>query len=329
MRKIYLFVFTSIFAFTKAQNADLTFDQTWVPGTIYTAVEPVGWLTSNVLTAPLISFPLPNTNPTTVSQGTTLFISSPNSARIITKKVAPGLASSLGFGDTTGFMITGKLIGLSSFSTGYSYATKSAQLDFQYNYQPASASDRGLVAVVFLKRNGANRDTIATGYTVLNASPLTSTFQNGTVLMVYKNVNGPAPDTVIIGAASSVGNVKNLLGDLNIATPPAAINSTLYLDDLAFSGTVGLAKNSLDEKYVRVGFNSNNETIDITISNNYVGTTKLKVYDVTGKLVMSKNMTSTTNRLEVKELQSGMYLYSLTDNKSEKPVKSGKLIISK
>jgi hypothetical protein len=328
MRKFYTLLFAATFFLGKAQNADLTFDQTWVPGTIYTAVEPVGWISSNIVTAPLVTFPLANTNASTVTQSTSLFVSSPNSAKIITKKVAPGLLSSFGFNDTTGFAITGKLIGLSSISFGYSYAVKSAQLDFQYNYQPTSSTDRGLVSVIFLKRNGATRDTIATGYTTLTASPSTTAFQTGTVVMNYKNVSGAAPDTAIIGAASSIGSIKNLLGSLSIVAPPASLNSALYLDDLSFSGIVSGIKTISEEKMLNVNFNNNAETLDVSVSNNYVGYTKIKIYDVTGKMIASKNITTNAHKLDVKELQTGLYLYSVTD-KSDKNLKSGKIVISK
>jgi hypothetical protein len=328
MKRIYTLLFVATIFLGKAQNADLTFDQTWVPGTIYTALEPVGWISSNVVTAPLVTFPLANTNATTVTQSTSLFLSSPNAAKIITKKVAPGILSSFGFNDTTGFAITGKLIGLSSISFGYTYGVKSAQLDFQYNYQPTSINDRGLVSVIFLKRNGAQRDTIATGYTILAASPSTTAFQTGTVLMNYKNAGGPAPDTAIIGAASSIGSIKNLLGSLSIVAPAASINSTLYLDDLSFSGIVSGVKTIAEEKSLSVNFNNNSETLDVNVSSNYVGYTKIKIYDVTGKMIASKNITTNANKLDVKELQTGLYLYSVTD-KSDRNLKSGKIVISK
>jgi hypothetical protein len=328
MKKIFTFLLFSTYFLGQSQNADLSFDQTWVPGTIYTAVEPVGWISSNVVTAPLVSFPLPNTNAITVSQSTSAFVSSPNAARITTKKVAPGILSSFGFGDTTGFMITGKLVGLSAISFGYAYAVKSAQLDFQYNYQSPTTLDRGLVSVVFLKRNGANRDTIATGYTILNVSPSPTAFQTGTVIMNYKNLSGSAPDTAIIGAASSVGNVKTLLGSLNIVAPPAAINSTLILDDLSFSGLVTSVKTISEEKSLSVNFNTNSETLEIKVSNGYVGYTKIKIYDVTGKMIASKNIINNVHQLDVKEFQTGLYLYSVTD-KSDRNLKSGKIVISK
>jgi hypothetical protein len=330
MKKLYALLFVATFFFTKAQNADLTFDQTWATGTAlgipYSGTEPVGWVTSNLLTSSLIS--LPN-NPTTVGQSTLLFVSTPYAAKIITKKVNPGPVSSL-LGDTSGFILTGKVVSSPALglATGYSYNTKSAQLDFQYNYQPTSATDRGLVSVVFLKRNGSVRDTIATGYTVLAASPSTTVFQTGTVLMNYKNASGSAPDTAIIGAASSIGSIKNLLGSLSIVAPAASINSTLYLDDLTFSGTVGLPKAINDEKSLIVNFNSNSETLDVNVSSNYIGLTKIKIYDVTGKMIASKNITTNAHKMDVKELQTGLYLYSVTD-KSDRNLKSGKIVISK
>jgi hypothetical protein len=327
MKKIYfaLLSLASCFAVT-AQNADLTFDQTWVPGTIYTTLEPAGWISSNALTAPLITFPLPNTNPATVAQSTSLFASSPNAARIITKKVTPGIAAQFGFGDTTGFMTTGKLVGLSSISFGYSYAVKSAQLDFQYNYQPAATTDRGVVSVIFLKRNGANRDTIATGYTVLTASPTTTAFQTGTVLMVYKNTLGSNPDTAIIGAAASIGSAKTLLGPLNIISPPAAINSTLTIDDLSFSGTVGLPKVPTEEKYVRVNYNPQTQILDIYSAGAYLGTTKINIYDITGKKMGSKSIINSNQKIDLKDLQQGLYLFSVADA-NDRVIKSGKFSV--
>jgi Secretion system C-terminal sorting domain len=327
MRRFYTILFAVTIFFGKAQNADLTFDQAWVLGALYPASEPVGWVSSNVLTSGLISFP---NNPTTVIKSTSFFNSLPNSAQIITKKVIPGILSSAGFNDTSGFMISGKLVTAPALNIvlGYSYAVKSAQLDFQYNYQPTSLVDRGLVSVVFLKRNGAARDTIATGYTILTGSPSTTAFQTGSVLINYRNINGSAPDTAIIGAASSVGSIKNLLGSLSILAPAASLNSTLYLDDLSFSGIVSGVKTISEEKSLSVNFNNNSETLDVNVSSNYIGFTKIKIYDVTGKMIASKNITANAHKLDVKELQTGLYLYSVTD-KADKNLKSGKMVISK
>ncbi len=323
MKKIFTFVFVITTFFANAQNSDLSFDLSWNPGTIYSAVEPTGWISSNVATASLVA--LPN-NPTTLSKSTTLFVSAANAAKIVTKKINPGILGSFGFGDTTGFMISGKLVGLSSISFGYTYPTKSAQLDFQYNYQPTSSTDRGLVSVVFLKRNGANRDTIATGYTVLAASPSTTVFQTGTVLMVYKNLLGAAPDTAIIGAASSIGNIKNVLGTLSIAPVPASINSTLYLDDLVFSGTVGLPKVNNEDKFVKVNFNTQSQALEVNASGAYLNNTKINIYDITGKKMAEKAIINPNHKLDMKDLQLGLYLYSITD-KSDRLIKSGKFSV--
>jgi hypothetical protein len=326
MRRFYTLLFVASIYLAKAQNADLTFDQTWVLGGssgFHTKLDPVGWITPNILTN-VILFGI---NPTTVSQSASLFISSPYAAKITTQKVNSGFLSTI-LGDTTGLIVTGKIVGASSVSFGYSYAVKSAQLDFQYNYQPTSTADRGLVSVVFLKRNGAVRDTIATGYTILTGSPSTTAFQTGSVLINYRNINGSAPDTAIIGAASSVGSIKNLLGSLSIIAPAASLNSTLYLDDLSFSGIVSSVKTISEEKSLSVNFNNNSETLDVNVSSNYIGFTKIKIYDVTGKMIASKNITANAHKLDVKELQTGLYLYSVTD-KADKNLKSGKMVISK
>jgi Secretion system C-terminal sorting domain len=329
MKQIFTLLFAAITFFTNAQNADLTFDQNWAAGTAlgipYSGVEPIGWATSNILTSPLVSTLV---NPVTVSKSSTapLFVSSPNAAKIITKKVNySGINLSAIFGDTSGFMITGKIVG-SSPILGYSYNVKSAQLDFQYNYQPTSAIDKGLVSVVFLKRNGAIQDTIATGYTVLSASPSTTVFQSGTVLMVYKNLLGSAPDTAIIGSASSIGNVKNLLGSLSIVAPAASINSTLYLDDFVFSGTVGLPKVNNEDKFVKVNFNAQSQALEVNTSGAYLNNTKINIYDITGKKMVEKAIVNSNHKLDMKDLQLGLYLYSITD-KSDRLIKSGKFSV--
>ena len=97
---------------------------------------------------------------------------------------------------------------------------------------------------------------------------------------------------------SMVGKIQNttIISQGFLAT--ASIDNTLSIDDLLLSDTLKVYPNPVTE----------NLHIDFT---NVFGEVKISIYSTSGQLVRTKVLKSQNNKLNIKELQHGLYLMNL------------------
>ena len=168
--------------------------------------------------------------------------------------------------DTSGAAFTGK-VNPSPFSYkyGYSYTGRPEKLGFWCKYTPVG-NDTANIVVSLQKFNGTTHDTIGGGAINILATAQYTFFQ-----IDISYLSTALPDTASILILSS----KNRLS--------ARINSTLYVDDVLFTGWVGIdEKNSVADK-VKIFPNPVKEAL--TISAKVEDAANVRIFDSFGKSV--------------------------------------------
>lgn len=211
----------------------------------------------------------------------------------------PGAASN-GVINTTTFQIIG----------GSPDTVRHAKLSGWYKYAPVSG-DSCTISVTMYKRNGATRDVIGSG--IFGTSAATSAYTPFDVNMNYSSIN--TPDSVLISIFSS-------------AMGSAHLGTTLLIDDLAFSGFVGIHEipgvvNSLNT-FPNPAQNELNVSVDLQKNIR----TRFEISDLNGRKVSSFEMKSLNEKFDVSFLVSGNYFYRLADENGN-TLGSGKFSISK
>jgi hypothetical protein len=210
-----------------------------------------------------------------------------------------------------GFPITGpaiatngkvNLVGASFvFTEGSADTNRARYYSGRYKYTPAASTDSGLVSVFFLKRNGANRDTIATGYTSLEPSATYRQF----MVMMYFRVWTDQPDTSLILIQSSKGTI-------NGAT--VALGSELVVDSLNATGFVGIEELEGDVKSFTVYPSpaSSFITLDAELRNQTA--LSYDIFDQSGRWIRSGKMNTAKESIEISDLAVGNYIVKLNSN---------------
>ena len=125
--------------------------------------------------------------------------------------------------DTFGCAFKGKItISPVTFKAGYPYTNRPEKLEFYSKYSPVG-NDTALVEVLLKRWTGTFTDTIAKATMNLTAS---SVYGLRELPLTY--LNNELPDSAVIAFYSSRDSLT------------ARVGSTLYVDDVLFSGWVGL-----------------------------------------------------------------------------------------
>lgn len=292
MKKNLLLVLAVIFcnSFAFAQIPNNGFENWTTTGTYST---PDNWATLNSMTAPLGVF--------TATKGTP---GSPGSSYLkLTSKTVTGV------GVAPGVAVSGT-INTTTFKpkSGFAFSSRPQSLtgSWQYMYG-ASASDVGFISVVLTKWNASQqkRDTIAYGKRDLTGMAMG--WAAFSVNLNYRNASNPDSCIIILSASG--------------ATP--ANNSYLYVDNLAFAGSVtGIAKGFTSGAKLAVYPNPARENITIEFAVAKAEELKIQLTDVTGKVVQeiySGNVSGNFNyQFSSSDLASGIYLLKInTDSGTE------------
>ncbi len=219
----------------------------------------------------------------------------------------PGAAS------TGGFAVNGVSVDLSK--GGQPDTVNHTYLKGYYKFAPVG-SDTGSIEVVLYKRNGANRDTIASGIMLLTAAA-----SSYTVFSVPLNYIRPGTsDSSIVYFQSSGRTVSGLF---NTGT----IGSTLYIDSVYFDGITGI--NELPSNLVSINVFPNPASNILTIESKWKTPVKITIsmLDMNGKLLQSIPMTDNKQRIDISALANGNYFYELMDERGTK-LYSGKFSVS-
>lgn len=211
--------------------------------------------------------------------------------------------------DTTGGAFTGKVIvSPLSIKLGIPYTARPEKLEFWAKYIPVGNDIAGAF-VLLQKWNGTGHDTIA--YNDINFGS-TSTY---TLFQMNLNYHSTAlPDTVTIGFSSSYVKLK------------ARVGSTLYVDDVAFTGWVGIDEhiNYTDKVKIFPNPAKENITIDAQISE----ADNVQIDDVSGRLIGVYKIQNYSTNINTGVFAEGIYFYRIRD-KNNKILTNGKFNVTK
>jgi hypothetical protein len=212
--------------------------------------------------------------------------------------------------DSIGYVFTGKVtLSPPSLKLGIPYVGRPENLDFWAKYIPVGA-DIGGVSVSLQKWNGTSSDTIAYGTIKLDSTVLSYTFFQ--IGLDYYSTG--MPDTVIMGFTSSY---KNTI---------ARVGSTLYLDDVALTGWVGIDEQNLYTDKVKLYPNPATDAINIKADIDEADNVQL--IDVSGKLMGNYKIQNYNANINTGLFAEGIYFYEIRDNKN-KPFTKGKFNVVK
>jgi len=260
--------------------------------------QPQGWISPNILASPLISAQ----NPTVVSQaGAPDNYQGTYSCKITTASLVSN-PDPANIPNTSGYCLTGGVQLVNPyFRPGYAFAMRPQSLSYYAKYTPVSG-DTAFCAVVLTKWNttNLNRDTIAVGYDVYtNAS---TTYSQHTVTLMYNtNNNNLQPDTCLIWFSASSNWAPQ-------------VGSTLFIDDVNFSGYVGMDENAAASK-VSVYPNPSGDFTYIDVTDN--DAKEVVVYDMSGREVRREKFELKKAEIPSWMLATGVYNYSVVNANNE------------
>ncbi len=308
MKKIYilsLLILATVkvgFAQTP-QNTLINWDMSqWQPG-LLGYENPKGWVSGNLLSLDTVAKKVSG-----IGSGF---------AALLTTRNIPGLSTQTNgqIPDINGIMLTGTVLPAlpPKLKTGFPYADRPEFLEFSSKYQPVG-NDTAFVLVVLYKRNpgAANIDTIATAY---YQEDTTSTEYSHHILPLnYRQPlipANPATDSLLVVVSSS-----------SLFAPQ--IGSKFYFTafDDNWTGISKKFNNSTD-------FISPNPAADYFTWNNLAkGVSRVELYDISGKLVLTENIQKDIVSISTAQLKNGVYFAKAYTLNSEL-VSLKKVIVSK
>ncbi len=217
--------------------------------------------------------------------------------------------SALPLGVVPGVAVTGQIVISGTSYTvkgGFINTTRPVSLTGKWQHMAkVGSSDHGRVGVFLWKWNTAlnKRDTVALRDTTLTGMAMSWT--SFTVPLIYSS--GASPDSALIILSSSASSTS------------AADTSYLFVDDLAFSGTVpsGVVSLSMPNASTTVFPNPASGTVNVYYHSNASRTIAINISDINGTLVstISPKAVSGENSytLSLKGMAQGIYFVQIID----------------
>ena len=198
-------------------------------------------------------------------------------------------------GDSIGGAYTGK-INFSPFfyQFGFPYTGRPEKLEFWAKYSPVG-NDTAAAAVVLRRWNGFGHDTIAVKIINILPSPVYTQYH----LDVEYNLNA-LPDSAVIAFYPSKDSVVS------------RINSTLFVDDVAFTGWVGINDKEKTDNRVKVFPNPAKNQITILASDG--NSERIRIRNMSGKEVFAGSGIDHKFFINTTEFAPGLYFFELMDN---------------
>ncbi len=217
----------------------------------------------------------------------------------IASNLAPGII-------TTGTIPTSAT---GSITGGLPYTLRPDSMIGWYQYAPQKVDNGFATFVLFGGTN--NADTIA----VANFSTPT------TAVSAYKRFSAP-----LVYRSSSPVTLSLWLVCSSNGSSTSVDGSTIYVDDL---GLVFNPANSVKEQEVPHFKLGPNPAVDhLEIQNVLNSEAVFILYDITGRKLEESKIENASSVIDLHSFPDGMYMYSLTDEKS-KAIQSGKVVIQK
>lgn len=258
---------------------------------VYGSLTPDGWQTLNFLT--MTSPP----NPRSVFRASGVDAHSGTYAMKLTTIYVSTNPIPQFVDDTMGAAFTGKVnISSGTYNYGFPYSDRPQRLEFWAKYLPVGNDSAG-VRIILRKWNGVKTDTIAEGELVFLEKLNYTLFKAD--LTYFSNA---VPDTGIIFFASSRHSSL------------ARVNSTLYVDDIVFTGSVGIENQNFLTDKVKVYPNpaKDNLTIQVEIKE----ADNIEITDISGKIIGIYKIESTKLNVNTALYMQGTYFYAVRDQKN-------------
>ena len=193
-----------------------------------------------------------------------------------------------------------------SFKPGYPYTGRPEKLEFWSKYFPVG-NDSGRADVILKKWNGTHVDTVASGEIVIAGSPVYSKYE---VNLVYRT--SELPDSAVIAFFSS--DILN-----------ARVGSTLFVDDVLFTGWVGISDISKPDK-LKIYPNPAKE--EITIETGTDGADNVRVISSIGSEIGVYGVDNQSAIIDVREFPGANYFFEIRNDKN-KVLGAGKFSVVK
>ncbi|MCE9540392.1 MAG: PCMD domain-containing protein [Bacteroidetes bacterium] len=269
--------------------------------TIFNIQSPDGWQTLNFLGA----FSPPN--PISAFKATGVDKHSGNYALkiktiFVNNNPAPG-----GIDDTVGLVFTGRII-LSppSYKYGFPYIGRPEKLEFWAKYLPVG-NDTGGARIVLRKWNGTGNDTIAMGESQISTTIAYTLFK---VNLTYYSTELPDSASIIFGSSEDGDNAR--------------VGSTIYVDDVALTGWVGIEQHDLYADKVKAFPNPAKDELNIIAEID--DASDVKIMDALGKLIGVYKIQNHKVLINTTPFPPGIYFYDICD-KNDKTLTKGKFNI--
>jgi hypothetical protein len=191
-------------------------------------------------------------------------------------------------GTMTGIATTGIYNVLTGISGGVPMTVKPVSFSGYFKYSPVN-NDTMAIIVIMTKWNGTSRDTIGIGgvmtkQTVSSYTPFDQPIQY--------NPTNVVPDTFNIMLVSSAGYAPQ-------------VNSTLYVDALAFNGTISGEKMPLSMLLQKVYPNPSDGLFNITLADD--GIYSIRVFNILGEKILEKTDVRGQYLINIKGQPKGIY----------------------
>ena len=271
--------------------------------TEYNYEKPDNWQTFNFLS---VTFP---PNPLSAFKGTGVDKHSGNYALklktiFVNNNPVPGTIA-----DTIGRVFTGKItISPPSLHLGFPFVGRPEKLEFWCKYNPVGTDEAG-AAVILQRWNGNGNDTIATGLTTITAIASYTLFQ---INLTY--LSTALPDSAGIVFASSR------------RTEQARVGSALYIDDVLFTGWVGIDEPKLCSENIKIFPNPAKDNVNILAQMEEAD--NVQVADAAGKAVGIYKIQNYKVNLNTSAFSNGLYFYEIRDRK-DRILNKGKFSVAK
>ena len=282
MKKLITLLFTIIITHSaNAQIPNASFES-WDASAGYNV--PVGWKTADSVTN-LVGV-------LTCQQGSPGY--SGNYYLKLTSKTIPATS-----GAAAGIAVSGNIDFTTYLPTsGFAFSNRPSSLTGEWQYASAAANDSGVIAIGLTKWNSSlqKRDTV--GFADYKLIGSVTTWTPFSVPIYY--LTGEYPDTAIIYLASSGVNAAN--------------GSYLYIDTLAFSGSVPTGVISINNFHYLISVypNPNNGLFTVYISSDITETAQFVITNMFGEKV--EEITAATNaplNIQLNE-PAGIYFINAT-----------------
>jgi len=311
MKKIILLFIAILTVGVKAQTNPSQDFENWFTHPNYPAQEPVGWISTNVLTNSFASA----SNPTSITQST-VNCNGPSSMRLETKKFTLGLLTGF-LPDTCGFAFTGAVvISLQPrLVDGFGFTQRPTQISYCYHALP-QVNDTCGVSVLLWKWTGSARNYIGGAKNLYPTA--TNGMTNATLNIAYSST--VTPDSMCIYVGSSYKFATNG----TVVRKGAKIGSILYVDNFSYPN-VGVNENLFSEISLLVYPNPASNMLYVATESALAKS--IQISDLTGKVMERINFTDSKLKIDVAKYNSGLYLYSVMDA-NKQSLKTGKFTVT-